>query len=181
MILRDPQTGIGQGVNIEGYGNSNAVIHTIGRHANIVHKEAYAAVISVTPTGAGDCFFYAKNNNNDNLIITSMKLYSASAESVQIKLGDAGTVGGTHAALTPVSKFAGSGGVADATCESGVDITDLSGGSIVDLLYCTNEMKRWQWQSGLVVPKNSIFSLYAVTGAVAINATVCFYFCGMCE
>lgn len=179
MIIRDPNNGAGMKVNEHGYGEVSSVMQPLQHHANVVHGNAYSAVMSVTPTGAGDCFFYIKNNDEYNLVVRSLSLYGASAESVQVKLGDIGTVGGTHADLTPISRNAGSGKVADATCESGVDITGLSGGSIVDLIQFTNSYLKVRWDSSLIVPKNSMLSLYAVTGAVAINANLSFLF--LCE
>ena len=176
MIIRDPSTGKGMGVGNGGFGEVAAVCRPLQHHANVSYLNAYSAIISATPTGAGDCFFYIKNGDILNLVMRSIALYSASAESIQVKLGDSGTVGGTHAALTPVSRNAGSGKIADATCESGVDITGLSGGSIVDVIQCTNAYDKVRWDSSMIVPKNSIFSLYAVTGAIAINAVLSFLF-----
>jgi hypothetical protein len=176
MIIRDACTNRSMGVDEEGFGKVASTVRPLQHHANAVFLNAYSALISVTPTGAGDCFFYIKNDDVLNLVIRSITLYGASAESVQVKLGDTGTVGGTHAALVPVSRNAGSGKVADATCESGVDITGLSGGSIVDLVQFTNSWMKVRWDSSLIVPKNTLLSLYAVTGAVAINANLSFLF-----
>ena len=177
MILRGSKSLIGSDVNKEGYALTDTLTREYRLHANRSHKNSYSAIIDLTPTGAGDCFFYIKNDDTDmDLIVTSLKLYSASAEKVQVKLGDSGTVGGTHAVVTPVSRNAGSGKTAIVTCESGVDITGLSGGSVVDVLNGLNVPFTWEWKSGIILPKNSMLSLYAVTGAVALNATLGFYF-----
>lgn len=179
MIIRDPNDGVGMKVNDNGYGEIFSVMRPLQHYANVTELNVYSAVIDVTPTGAGDCFFYLKNNDDLDLVVRSISLYGASAESIQVKLGDTGTVGGTHADLTPISRNAGSGKIADATCESGVDITGLSGGSVVDLVQFTNSYLKVRWDSSLIVPKNSMLSLYAVTGAVAINANLSFLF--LCE
>lgn len=175
MIINDPD---GKALQVDDEGNAKvaSIIKPLQHHANIVYGNVYSAVISVTPTGAGDCFFYIKNDDTLNLVVRSITLYAASAESIQVKLGDSGTVGGTHAALLPVSRNAGSGKLADATCESGVDITGLSGGSIVCDINCTNAFAKHRWDSSLIIPKNTMLSLYAVTGAVAIKATLSFLF-----
>ena len=180
MIVRDPRSGIGQSVTQGGMAISKAICQTITEHSNQHEEESYSAVMSVTPTGAGDCFFYITNNNDIDAVVTSLKLYAASAETIQVKIRDTGTVGGTHAALTPVNRNAGSGKIADVTCESGVDITGLSGGDIVDELMAGATMYRWQWQSGLIIPKNRTVSLYAATGAIAIKATLGFCFLCSC-
>ena len=180
MILRDPRSGIGQSVTVGGMAINKAICQTITEHSNQHEEESYSAVMSVTPTGAEDCFFYIINDNDIEAVVTSLKLHAAAAETVQVKIRDTGTVGGTHATLTPVNRNAGSGKVADVTCESGVDITGLSGGDVVDELVANTTMYRWQWQSGLIIPKNRMVSLYAVTGAIAIRATLGFCFLCPC-
>lgn len=179
MILRDPRTGQAQSVTLGGMAMAKAISQTLNEYANQSQSDAYSAVISKTPTGAGDCFFYITNDDDKSLLVSSLKLYSASAESIQIKLGDTGTAGGTHAALTPANRNAGSAKVADVTCESGVDITGLSGGVVVDELVSGATMARWLWLTGLVIPKHRTLSLYAVTGAIAIKATL--GFCFLCD
>ena len=180
MIIRDSSTGKAWDINPDGFGQINAFTSPLPYFANIIRQDSYSAIIDVTPTGAGDCFFYIKNDSSYDLIITSLKAYSASAEIVQMKLGDSGTVGGTHATLAPASRNAGSGKTADATCEVGVDITGLSGGYVVDTFYTTTTQTKWDWESRIIVPKNSIMSLYAVTGAIAIGGTLGFFTRGLC-
>lgn len=179
MYLRDPSSGVAQSVTQGGMASEKAICLPYMEYINRQEEQAYNAVISVTPTGAGDCFFYFTNDNVADVIVSSLRLQSASAENVQVKLGDSGTVGGTHAALTPVNLNAGSGKVADVTCESGVDITGLSGGSIVDEIVAGATMLNWEWSSGLILPKKHTLSLYAVTGAVALKAILSF--CFMCS
>lgn len=163
------------GVCPNGYGYVSAITNPKVYSENQVGN-AYSAIISVTPTGAGDCFFYVKNNDAMDMLARIIRVRSASAESIQVKLGDTGTVGGTHAVLTPVSRNAGSGKTADVTCESGVDITGLSGGAIVDVIYCSTAQEEVIIPGDLIVPKNSLISFYAVTGAIALNITFGFYF-----
>lgn len=180
MILRDPKKGTGQSVTIGGMAINKAICQTITEHSNQHEEESYSAVISATPTGAGDCFFYITNDSDIEAVVTSLKLWAAAAETIQVKIRDVGIVGGTHAALIPVNRHAGSGKVADVTCESGVDITGLSGGDIVDELVVGTTMWKWEWQSGLIIPKNRTVSLYAETGAIAIKATLGFCFLCPC-
>lgn len=179
MIIRDPSSGQAQMVTAGGMAMTKSVCQTINEYANRNMENGYSAVIAATPTGAGDCFFYMTNNDDKPILISSLKLYAASTESVQVKLGDTGVVGGTHAALVPANRNAGSAKEADVTCESGVDITGLSGGRVVDELVGGTTMVRWLWLTGMVIPKNRTLSLYAVTGAIAIKATL--GFCFLCD
>jgi hypothetical protein len=180
MIIRDPKSGIGQSVTQGGMAINKAICESITAHSNHHEEQSYSAIISVTPTGAGDCFFYITNDDDLDAVVTSLKIQSASAETIQVKIRDTGTVGGTHATLIPVNRNAGSGKIADVTCESGVDITGLSGGDVVDQIVTGATMYKWEWKSGLIVPKNRTVSLYAVTGAIAIKATLGFCFLCAC-
>ena len=176
MIIRDSATGRSWDINQNGFGAVNAYTSPLQYYAN-TQEGSYSTVVEVTPTGAGDCFLYLKNNNATDLVITSISFWSAAAETIQMKLGDSGTIGGTHADLLPVSRNAGSGRTADVDCEVGVDITGLSGGSVVDSFYATAAYQKWAWDSRIILPKNSIMSLYAVTGAIAVGGTIGFFIC----
>jgi len=137
--------------------------------------EVYSVIVAKTPTGAGDCFLYIKNNSEVDLNISSIRGRSASAESIQVKIKDSGTpVGGS--ANSPVNRNAGSANTADLTVLDGVDITGLSGGSLLDLLYLGTTQYKYEWRSDIIIPKNQTLSLYAVTGAVAIDITLTAYF-----
>jgi len=137
---------------------------------NLVDGQAYSVFTNVTPTGGGDCFMYLKNNSNEDLIVSEMMIYSATAESFSIKLGDEGTpIGGT--ATTPANRNAGSGNAADVTALTGVDITGLSGGNVVFGFTKGAEANsnRIAPASGFIVPKNKVLTVYVETGGVAIR------------
>lgn len=169
-------TGVSAKVDKNGRLKTYSVIEKEQHHANEDDGEAYSIVISKTPAAGGNnCFLYFKNNSEGLAIFTSFKLYTASAESVQIKLGDFGTVtGGTD--NTPANRNAGSGVVADVTCQDGTDITGLSGGVVIDEVFGSTTMVRWVWESGIIVPKNKILTLYAVTTNIALKATLSLFF-----
>jgi hypothetical protein len=173
-VIHGSENSVGVKVTSEGQLHTYAVVEREQLHVNEHEKQAYSLVVSQTPTGAGDCFLYIKNTGDDDLIISSIKLYSASAERVQVKLGDSGTTsGGT--ALTPVNRNAGSNNAPTATIEDGVDITGLSGGSVMDDITAGTTMAKWSWESGIILSTNTVATFYAVTGAVAIRMTVSFY------
>lgn len=158
-----------------------AVTRTIDLYCSQVNGESYSLVISQTPTGAGDCFCYIKNNDDKDMVISSIKLYAATSEIFEIKLGDTGTPAG-GATATPVNRKAGCGNVAEVTAEDGNDITGLSGGDVVEAIAVKGgeTAMRYEWLSGLIVPKNHTLTLYAVTGAIAVRVTLSMHFC-LCE
>ena len=158
-----------------------AVVRTVDLECNQIDNESYSILISKTPTGAGDCFCYLKNNADKDIVISSIKIYAASDETITIKIGDTGTpVGGTD--NIPVNRRAGSGNVADVDCETGVDITGLSGGNEVESVFVKGgeSSVRYGWVSGIIIPKNHTFTIYTTTGAIAILSTISMHFCG-CE
>jgi len=166
-------------------GNDNklrvcAVTRTMDLHCNQKLAKSYSLVMSQTPAGAGDCFGYVKNNDDEDMVISSIKVYGVSNEIFEIKLNDTGIPTGTDA--TPVNRKAGSGNVAEATCKVGNDITGLSGGSTVEVIPVKGgeTATRYEWLSGLVVPKNHTLTLYVVTGGIAVRATLSMHFC-LCE
>ena len=137
----------------------------------ICHHEgkSYSYGVSATPTGAGDCFLYVKNNSDTDMIVSEFMLRAASDETVQFKLGDSGTpIGGSTG--TPVNRNAGSGNEADVTALYGVDITGLSGGSNVMGVFLKGgeTSVRVAPLSGFIIPKNKVITGYVVTGGIAI-------------
>ena len=170
MIIED-----GQGTGDKAHVNANGcvcvratTIHFLQR-VNELHQEAYTATIEKTPTAAGDCFFYLKNNSADNMYISSMTAAVATDETIQLYINDVGTPAGTTA-NTLVNRHAGSGRTADATAYDGVDITGLSGGQMVEQFKVDGNIgsQKWRYNSCIIIPKNHVFTLYAVTGGIAI-------------
>lgn len=177
MVINDPN-GTPQRVNNENAAKVSAISINVCHHINQIHEESYSVIISKTPTAAGDCFFYLKNLSENVLLSTSIKLYAASDEFVQVKIGDLGTPA-DGSANTPTNRNSGSGNTADCTCEDGVNITGLSGGSVIDDIFVdgATPQKKYSWGSKIILPKNGILTLYAVNGAILIKATlsICFH------
>ena len=118
---------------------------------------------------------YLKNTSSKKMHLSAIRHRSASAESIQIKLGDSGTPSG-GSVNTPVNRSAGSAASADATVQTGNDITGLTGGSVADLIYTGTTQDKTRWFSTLILQKNQVLSLYAVTGAVQLDVTLSIYF-----
>lgn len=155
-----------------------AVVRTVDLYCNQVKGISYSLLISQTPTGAGDCFCYLKNNDDKDMVISSMKLHAATDETITLKLNDTGTPSGGVAA-TPINRKAGCGNVADVACEAGNDITGLSGGDAVETIFVKGgeSSKRYEWLSCFVIPKNHTVTMYVTTGAIAVAVTVSMHFC----
>lgn len=150
---------------------TDAVAQNLAQHTNRYEGETYAVPISITPTGAGDCFAYIKNNSDTDMVLNSLLLATTTTiETIQLKIGDIGTPAGTTA-VTPVNLNGGSGNEADVDCYKGVDITALSGGSVVAGIVVAPDESSFIFTPppGIIIPKNKTLTFYAVTGAIAIS------------
>lgn len=174
MIIKDGRgTSEAAQVTEEGCLCAKAITLPMAQHINIEHQEAYSIIIDKTPTAAGDCFLYLRNDSDLNMYVTSGKISAATDETVRVKLKDVGTpVGGT--ANVPVNRNAGSGKLADVTCQDGVDITGLSGGEIVEQVDVDGAVGsvKYEWESTFIIPKNQTLTMYAVTGGIALKSTL---------
>jgi len=150
------------------------------QHHSNDHGDAYSFVVAKTPTGAGDCFAFIKNNDDKDMVVTSVKLACVAADRIQVNLNDDVSTAAGGTTTTMVNRNAGSGNTADVTSESGVNITNLTGGLVVDdlLVAAGTNMQKYSWGSGLIIPKNKTISFWAVTGTAAINMTLSLYFHG---
>lgn len=173
-------TGKGYGllVDSDNYAHVFSVGSPIDQHVNMEVGTVFGCVATVTPAGGGNCFLYIKNTADSPMHLTNFRLRSTGAnEGVQIKLKDTGTAaGGTT--LLPVNKNTAKGIAASCVSEYGVNITGLTGGSIVDILWVEADTKsfKFEWTSDLIVAKNDIISFYAITGAIPLTVTATIYF-----
>lgn len=174
MMIEDGH-GTGNKTEVSGEGrlHTKAVIVHFEQHVNELYQETFTALVESTPTGAGDCFFYIKNNSEKNMYINSLTAAADTDETVQIKIKDIGTPVGTTV-NTLVNRNAASGKTADVTSYNGVDITGLSGGSVVEQFVIDGGTgsHKWWYNSSIIIPKNQTLSLYAVTGAIALKVSL---------
>jgi len=168
MILNNAD-GTSVGVTDDHRLATSSIASTKEHEVNHVEGQAYSVGASVTPTGAGDCFLYIKNDSDTDLVLSEFMLYAASDEFFTFKLGDSGTPsGGTDS--VPVNRNAGSSNLAEATVQTGVDITGLSGGSPVLSFFKKGgeSSERVAPISTFIVPKNRIFTGYVTNGGIAV-------------
>lgn len=111
------------------------------------------------------------------MYVCSLTASAATDETIQIKVKDIGTPAGTTV-NTPVNRNAGSGKVADVDCYDGVDITGLSGGSVIEQFEFDGNTgsTKFRYSSCIIIPKNHVLTLYAVTGAIALKVSLSLMF-----
>ena len=165
-------TGRNAKVDSENRLHTEAVTLSAERHVNQEEGESYNVVFTASPTGVDPAIFYIKNTADIDMIVEGVWWRTVAAEIVSYKLGDTGTpVAGTT--VTPANLNASSGKIADATTEYGVDITGLSGGSVVQTIYLPagDESKFYNCEQGVIVPQNQTFTIYSAASGT-LNGTV---------
>lgn len=173
MIIEDGHSGQKAHVTGEGCICVRAINVNFLQHINEVYQEAYTVLVAKTPTAAGDYFLYMINNSDKDMYISSMTGAAATDETVQLMINDTGTIEGTTE-NTPVNRHAGSGKLADITCYEGENITGLSGGSMVEQFVIDGAIgsQKWRYKSCIIIPKNHVFALKAVTGGIALTISL---------
>ena len=165
-------------VNDEGKLHVYSVMEQMQFHANVHEKECYTVMVDVTTGTADDDFFYLKNKDELDLVITKIGGWSVLNQEVSLYIGgtDAGTDAGD--ALVPANLNAGSGNTADVDCTQ--DATDLaiSGGRVVRLMKfppTALQLAAFKFDTGIIVPKNQRLHLRAASAGL-INMSITFYF-----
>jgi len=152
-------------------------------HTNVHEGEVYSWQFSEDADANDDCIFYLKNEDDKDLILEGMDIFVTSDCDVYLKLGGSGTINSSSTAITGTNLNAGSGNVADVTCEKDGDIE--SGGTFTGATECM----RYVYEAGtlvdthhvnfptdLVIPKNQVFTIWSDTAAVVIKGTLYGFF-----
>ncbi len=175
--IRDGQgTGVLAGVDSANRLLTSSVTYSAEHHAN--HEgNAYNMVFDVTPTAAGDCFLYIKNSNTADMVIEGLWLRVASAEQITMEFGNTGTPGGTSSAIVPTNLNAGANSTALGTFEAGNDITGVAAGTVLNKGWVANTATSFfNFEQDLIMPQNSVYTLWVVTGAVNLAGTIVFHY-----
>lgn len=145
---------------------TDSIIRYQELETNESDQDCYTLLFDKTPTGAGDYFVYMLNSHPSKLLVVpELRCKAATTdEEIQIVLGATGTpVGGTD--TTPANHYTNSPNSAtgDGTFQTGVDITGLSGGTVVEHITINADAgtQEFFWRSGFVVSKNQVFALKA--------------------
>ena len=168
-------------VNSEGKLRTYSVIEHEALHANENEDAAFSIVFEADPNGTDQDFFYLKNNDSRRMVIYKIRMATVTADiDVDIKLGCTGTpTSGT--AITPGNMKAGSGSVADVTCEYRDEDLALTGGTVVDTLYIDKDFlgtQEFTYEGGIILPQNQtmVFNNVGTDPTSDIFCVIFFYF-----
>jgi hypothetical protein len=164
--------------------HTTAVVMSKGQHTNEVEGTAYTLLAIVTPDGADPsaslgvpCIFYLKNTSDANLVITDVRTWAESAEYIDVYFNQTGTpIGGNEA--TPINMNLSSGKQASGVFLGSSRITGMSGGNLFDRLrvQADDGDHLFTWEEGIIMPKNTILTVYAGTGGISIETSISFYY-----
>jgi len=165
-------------VDTEGRMHTYATSEPEELHANRLNADHYISYVDITPTADGDYFYYIKNNNTLDMIISWYRIWTASsAEAIDLIRNPVGTPTGTTN-LTPVNMNFGSNKTATADVYEGVDLGGLSGGTTLDRLRISGDGKDVvdSYQGGIILPQGSVLACTVVNGAIPVEFTCSFYY-----
>ena len=165
-------------VDSEGRMHSYATTEPEELHANRLNSDHYISYVDITPTGAADYFYYIKNTNTLDMIISWYRVWTASsAEAMDLIRNPVGTPGNTTT-LTPVNMNFGSNKTATAQVFESVDMSGLSGGTTLDRLRISGDGKDVvdKYDGGIILPQGSSLGVQAVNGAIPVEFTCSFYY-----
>lgn len=171
------ESGVGNGYSVKVDSENRmyveAITKTSEHMANHKYGKAFSLVFQVTPTGAGDCFFYFKNNDDEDIIIEGLDAYVSATEYFEVRINNTGTpVGGTD--LTPVILNTSSGFSPPITCQYGVDITGLNAGDIAYRYFMVtgSGTKTINFDQDIILKKNGVMTLWIQTGTGAVGFNI---------
>lgn len=148
-----------------------AVADPFDKHRNTVGK-AWALHFSNTPTGAGDNFFYIRNDGTKDLFITHVRITSSVVTQMLYNHVSGAPVGGTT--LTPLNRNLGSSGAPAATIEQGVNITGLTDIGVIFFEECSivNTLFTLTISSNIIIPQGQAVAFQRVEATGQIDCVV---------
>lgn len=158
----------------------SGVFSTQEHYANHNQGRAFNILFSATPTGAGDCFFYLKNEDPDYAMsLEGIWLKMEADDYVEVSILDDGTpIGGND--IVPINLNTSSAIQAAGVFQSGADITGLTGGKITHKLFhaTTKDSIYRNFNMDIVLGSNASLALRVGAGTVAIEGMLPFNYHG---
>ena len=152
--------------------------HSLNSHVNAHFEQAYIYYSDVIPSASGSVCFYAKNTNSDNfMVIDALKIWSESAEALDVYLNPRGTPGSTTEVI-PVNMNLGSKKQAVGEFYEGTGMTGLEGSGIATRfrLAGTGAPSILNFPSDIVIPSGGSLMMTALTGSIPVEITISFYY-----
>jgi hypothetical protein len=125
-----------------------------------------------TPTGAGDNFFFLRNDSTKDLFVTDIRISSSVVTEILYNHVSGTPVGGT--AVTPLNRNLGNSRTPTATIEQGVDITGLTDIGVIFFEECSiaNTLFHLKTTSTIIIPQGQAIAFQRVEATGLIECVV---------
>jgi len=164
MIQNDPLTGNAARINKEGHALTRAISVPSQQHTNHNERECYTMDLdNVVVDGDGYFLVSLQNTNDDDLIVTSITLWTATSKddcNVEVTLNGTLASAGTTA-VTPVN-CSGKGNNATGTFyknDGAGNMTVTTTGDIVSRRKFSSTPYKWEKKSGWILTKNDVMNI----------------------
>jgi len=148
-----------------------SIIQSDEKHLNVEEK-SWTLRFTNTPTGAGDNFFYLKNDGLKDLSLTDIRISSSVVTEILYNHVSGTAVGGTT--ITPLNRTLGSSKSPDATIEQGVDITGLTDIGVIFFEECSivDTLFHLKTSSNIIIPQGQAIAFQRVEATGLIECVV---------
>jgi len=132
----------------------------------------WSAYFTVTPTGAGDYFFYLKNTGTNDIAISDIRIMGTLVDTINYKYVSGTPAGGTSLEIT--NRNTGSSKTPTATIETGADITGLidEGTVFFERIATADTRYKLTTSSNMIIGQGGALAFEAVTGTGLITCVV---------
>lgn len=146
--------------------------------------DAYVMDIDAVAVNGAEHLAVIKNTDDRDLVVTSVTLWMATFKDttyLEVKLNETLTYAAGGTAVTPTNLKSGIAGGADGSfytiAAAGTDITTFGGTAVFGgrFIFTTTPLK-WEKNSGWIIPKNQVFSLYNNGNDNTYNGYISFYY-----
>ena len=142
--------------------------------ASNVHGRTWSLPFTITPTGAGDYFFYLKNTGNEVYSITDIRILSGAVETIGLHVVSNTATFTAPSTITPVNRNLNSSRVPSIIVSADTDVTGISDeGELYFLrINAVNAFEHLSSSSNIIIYKGNAVALKASVGATVIKGMV---------
>ena len=151
-----------------------AVVEPEDKHVNRIHGTQWSLPFKVTPAGANSYFFYLRNDSENLMSISDIRIKGAQVEDITYEWvkGTPSYTSGT--AITAVTRNAGSFKTPNVTCYKDTSTTGITadGEIFFESIDTPNKRYKLSTSSNIIIPQGKAIAFRAGVGGAEIRAIV---------
>lgn len=151
-----------------------AVTLPLDKHVNVTEGKTWSLYFEETPTGAGDYFFYFRNNGDATLAMTDFRSMCTSTETIIIEQSVGVPVYVVGTSVPTATRNTDSSKTPVATIKHDANITGLVSGGVIfyQRIDTANKMNKLSTTSNIIIPQGGEVAFKATTGTALITMLV---------